>query len=277
MFNSGVKREWEYNIKNLSIPPIRENSMPSKASLYRDNLRQCADWPAFIRENSNLPGPRGNLELAEAVAAEGGRPQFEQLLHLDGPDIAENTPEMFVVFCGIVGLGKLIAGGQMDWTGTLRHYANDPRWRIREGCAMALQRIGAANMNVLFELISPWAAGTRLEQRAVAAGLCEPALLKPPEAVQHTLELLDQITKSLLNAPDLKSDDFKSLRQTLGYGWSVAAAADFSLAQPYLEKWLQSPDGQIRWVMRENLTKKRLERAAPAWTAAWRERLSAAA
>jgi hypothetical protein len=248
--------------------------MPAKVSQYRENLRQCADWPAFIRENSNLPGPRGNLELAEAVVAEGGRPQFEQLLHLDGPDIAENTPEMFVVFCGVVGLGKLTAGGQDEWITALRHYANDPRWRIREGCAMALQKIGAADMRLLFKILSPWAAGTRLEQRAVAAGLCEPALLKQPEAVQQTLELLDQITASLLNAADLKSDDFKSLRQTLGYGWSVAAAANFPLAQPYLEKWTQSADGQVRWVMRENLTKKRLERAAPAWAAAWREQIN---
>ena len=33
---------------------------------------------AYLLENSGLPGPRGNLELAHAVAAEGSAALFER-------------------------------------------------------------------------------------------------------------------------------------------------------------------------------------------------------
>lgn len=137
------------------------------------------------------------------------------LLAQDSPDVSENTPEVFVVFCGLVGLGKLISQGERHWHTTLR----------------------------------------------------EPALLKQPDTVQAVLILLDAITASLAAAGDAKTDPYKSLRQTLGYGWSVAAAADFNQGRLYIERWCQHSDPNIRWVMRENLGKKRLQRADPQWTA----------
>ncbi len=206
--------------------------------------------------------------MAEAVFQEGDRSQFESLLAQDSPDVSENTPEVFVVFCGLVGLGKLINQGERHWHTTLRRYANDPRWRIREACAISLQKVGLQDPAVLLDIVTPWAAGTRLEQRAVVAALCEPALLKQPAVVLAVLILLDAITASLAAAGDAKTDSFKSLRQTLGYGWSVAAAADFNQGQPYFERWCRHSDLNIRWVMHENLGKKRLQRTDPQWTAA---------
>jgi len=115
-----------------------------------------------------------------------------------------------------------------------------------------------------------WAEGTPLEQRAVTAGLCEPSLLCEPAAVQAVLELLDLITESVSRRKERKSDDFRALRQTLGYGWSVAAAADMAQGEAAMERWFASPDPDVRWLMRENLKKKRLERADPAWVEKWK-------
>ena len=51
------------------------------------------------------------------------------------------------------------------------------------------------------------------------------------------------------------------LRQALGYCWSVAAAACPPQGKRRIERWAASPDKDVRWVVRENLTKNRL--AAP--------------
>ena len=40
----------------------------SKAVEYRAKLRALDEWDAYLLKESGLPGPRGNLELAQVVA-----------------------------------------------------------------------------------------------------------------------------------------------------------------------------------------------------------------
>jgi hypothetical protein len=40
-----------------------------------------------------------------------------------------------------------------------------------------------------------------------------------------------------------------------------------------MEKWFASPNPDIRWIMRENLKKKRLERVDAAWVHSWQAAL----
>jgi hypothetical protein len=40
-----------------------------------------------------------------------------------------------------------------------------------------------------------------------------------------------------------------------------------------MEQWFSTRDKDIRWIMRENLKKKRLERINAAWVQDWRVRL----
>ena len=42
-----------------------------KADRYRQILKTLEDWDDFLLQESNLPGPRANLELVQAVADEG--------------------------------------------------------------------------------------------------------------------------------------------------------------------------------------------------------------
>lgn len=245
--------------------------MGMKIEQYRMALRECPDWAAFLRANSNLPGPRGNLELAEAIYLEGSRDQFLRLIAGDSAQAAENTPEMYVIFCGIVGLGRLLVGGERACLPTLRAYASDGRWRIREGVAIALQKYGAVDIHGLLAEMHAWAGGSFLEQRAVVAALCEPALLGDPGVAREVLGILDVITAALSQASERKSDGFRVLRQALAYGWSVAAAAEMQAGKAALEGWFSSPDPDVRWLMRENLKKKRLERADSAWVKKWRD------
>jgi len=84
----------------------------TKKEEYRKELQKISTWDSYLRKMSGLPGPRGNLELAQAVAEEGDQELFERYLRYT-PDIApENTPDVFLAFCGVVGLGRLVAEGK---------------------------------------------------------------------------------------------------------------------------------------------------------------------
>ena len=244
-----------------------------KIETYRQILRGTENWDAFLLAESNLPGPRANLELVQAAADEGDEALFLRYISYDSVQAPTGSPQEFLPVCGAVGLGRLAAGGRDDLLPVLRDLAGDPRWRIREGVAMALQRVGAAEMDRLLAEMDAWSQGDRLEQRAAAAALAEPALLRDAHHAHRVLEILDHITGSIEGAGDRQSEPFKTLRQGLGYCWSVAVAALPKAGKPLMEKWCQSTDRDVRWVMRENLKKNRLARMDPEWTASWQARL----
>lgn len=237
----------------------------SKADTYRQILRTLDDWDPFLLQESGLPGPRANLELLQAVADEGSEAQFRRWLTLSPDRAPVNSPEQFLAVCGVVGLGRLLAEGHDELKPVVRSYASDPRWRMREGVAMALQRLGDRDMDALLAEMEDWSRGTWLEKRAAAAGLCEPRLLAKPEHARRVLRLLDDITASVAAAQDRKSDDYKTLRQALGYCWSVAVAALPAEGKAAMEKWLPAADPDVAWIVKENLKKKRLQRIDPAW------------
>lgn len=156
----------------------------------------------------------------------------------------------------------------------LRELAADPRWRVREGVAMALQRWGDSDPAALLDAMADWSTGSAWEQRAAVAGLCEPRLLVEAAHTRAVLRILDRITVALAEAADRRAESFRVLRQALGYGWSVAAAALPEAGKASMEKWFASADRDVRWVMRENLKKNRLARIDAGWVAAWQARLT---
>jgi hypothetical protein len=244
-----------------------------KAEKYREVLSTLDDWEPFLLQESGLPGPRGNLELAQVVADEGGEEMFLRYLAFDGQRAPTNSPYEFLAFCGIIGLGRLITAGKRQYLATLRRHASDPRWRIREAVAMALQRWGDADMDALLEEMEVWSHGTPLEQRAAAAALCEPRLLQVQGQVARVLHIVDEITASIPWVEDRRSDEFQALRKGLGYCWSVAVAALPEEGKAAMARWFASDDKDIRWIMKENLGKNRLARMDAAWVAASTDQL----
>jgi len=239
----------------------------TKVENCRTELRKTdkKEWDEYLLKNSGLPGRRGNIELAQAFALEGDRENFERYLEYK-PEVAPvNSPEEFLAFCGVLGCGRLLSEGDDLQFQRLRACARDPRWRVREGVAMALQMLGRSDMNRLIQEMETWSLGSPLDQRAAAAGLCEPDLLSGQRYSRKTLDILDRITGSIITLPDRKSAGFMALRKGLGYCWSVAVAANPDYGKPVFEKWLSSLDKDIRWIMKQNLTKKRLWRMDRDW------------
>ena len=239
----------------------------TQRALYRQNLPALSNWDKYLLKESGLPGPRANLELVQAAADLGTPEQFHRWLALGPADTPPKTALEFLPVCGAVGLGRLLADGQLDVLPELRRHANDPRWRVREGVAMALQRWGDADMTALVKAMKEWAGGTWLEQRAAAAGLCEPRLLTGGAHATAVLTILGRITRAVAKARPAarQGADFKALRQGLGYCWSVAVAAAPGAGKTAMEAWLASPDTDVQWIMRENLKKNRLTRMDAAW------------
>lgn len=230
----------------------------SKRSDYRAFLESLpqGEWTSYLDAESGLPGPRGNLELAAAFA-----------------DVAEprlvrsyaGSPDEYLAMCGAIGLGRLLVEGDSDAAAALRLLAEDDRWRVREGVAMALQRLGDADMPALWALAEQWVDGGPLVQRAVAAGICEPRLLRAPDDAARAVQALDRMTAAVEGAGPgaRRSEQFRVLRQGLGYCWSVAVAAAPARGFEHLGKWARSQDKDVRWIVRENLRKARLAKADP--------------
>jgi hypothetical protein len=236
-----------------------------KIDLYHQTLKTLTEWEAYLLQESGLPGPRGNIELAQAVADEGSLALFEHFLTYTAEIAPVNDPREFLAFCGAVGIGRCLAEGNRQLLPILRMCASDSRWRMREGVAMALQRWGKVDMEALLAAMATWAEGTWLEKRAAAAALAEPVLLKREQDAAQALQILDRITASMENSPESRSADFKVLQQGMGYCWSVVTVAAPATGKTLMENWLASPDPAIRRVMRENLKKNRLIRMDAAW------------
>lgn len=246
----------------------------SKVATYRQQLRQLMDWEPFLLKESGLPGPRGNIELAQAVAEEGNEALFEHLLSFDSHKAPTNSPAEFLAFCGVLGQGKLLASGKREVLEKLRRFAGDPRWRTREAVAMALQRFGDTDMGALLDEMEKWSKGDVWVQRAAIAAICEPRLLTQPKYAEQVLDILDRVTVLLKEAENRDKEGFRVLRQALGYCWSVAVVALSEKGKQVMERWLTVEDRDVRWIMRENLRKSRLARMDAKWVKHWQDRIS---
>ncbi len=228
----------------------------------------------YLREQSRLPGPRANLELVNEMsyllaALSSEQPEKVQtllnyLISDDRKKIVSNTPAEFVVLCGIVAYGACAAVHSV-WRSEvyelLDQFACSPCWRVRQGVEIAFQRLLIATPQDTISYLTILATqGNYLQQRAAVAAIAEPALLFSPELVHAALSLqfvvLERVHAS--SALDRKREDFRVLRQTLGYAISVVAAVTPERGFALMRTCASWGDTDITWILRENLKKKRL-------------------
>lgn len=226
--------------------------MPAKAQ-WREDLavRDRSSWPEFLDEHSGLPGPRANIDLAMALAEVADAELVESLL---------DSGDEYRVFCGTLALGVRAAEPAVE--ARLRMLATDERWRVREAVATGLQRLGDADLAALESLVLEWAGDADpLVQRAAAAAICEPRLLRTPPSAAVAIEVCRLATTNLDGRPQSsrREPGVRSLRQGLGYCWSVAITAD---PGPGLAAFgaLDGRDPDVAWIISQNRRKKRLAR-----------------
>ena len=130
---------------------------------------------------------------------------------------------------------------------------------------MGVQRAADDDPERAFALMEAWAADPDagpLVLRAVVAAVCEPRLLRDPAYARRALRLVRVATDRLAALPTerRRDPDTRTLRQALGYCWSVAIAALPEEGLTLFAELRESEDADVAWVVRENLKKKRLAR-----------------
>lgn len=229
----------------------------------------------YLAAHSNLPGPRGNLELAERFAravAERGlafAPLCLALVAFPPEKAPVNSPEEYLPFCGAWALGALGEAWPSFAAEALCHLrllADDRRWRLREAVANGLTCLLGLNDPALLVVLESWIApGDWLAMRALVAGVADPPLLARTEIADWGLRVHERILALVRQAlpAERQAEAFKTLRQGLGYTLSVVtcSAPEGGLA---LLRWtLTSGDRDLAWIARENLKKKRLLKGYP--------------
>ena len=240
--------------------------MGVRRSAERDALLAAHDRRAYLLDHARLPGPRANLELLDAAGDVLARDEALALASLSPGAAPAGTALEFLPSCGLAAVGRLLAEGAADTpdlVARLRAAAGDERWRVREAVAIALQRWGDADLPAMVAAIEPWAAATPFEARAAVAAICEPRLLAMPASVRAAARILDTATSLLASLPRPRGEPGRVLGAALGYGWSVAVAANPSLVLPVFEGWIVVSDPDVRRLVRLNLAKARFAKASP--------------
>ncbi|MFI2101686.1 HEAT repeat domain-containing protein [Isoptericola sp. NPDC019693] len=234
----------------------------TKGARYRAELRALAPdrVPGYLDARSGLPGPRANLELLDAFG-DVAPPGLVRTLVDDADEYLRS--------CATAALGRLLVdadGAPADTLATLHARATDRSWRVREAVAMALQRVGDHDPRALRTLVAAWVADPHpLVRRAAVAGVCEPRLLRDPRTASAALDACRAASGTIeaLPAGARRDPDVRTLRQALGYCWSVAVAADPVRGLPEFAALEASTDPDLAWVARENRKKARLRRVLP--------------
>jgi hypothetical protein len=173
-----------------------------------------------------------------------------------------NTAEEFLPFCGAVGLGALgVASPQFydGAVGRLRTLARDPRWRMREAVCFGLQRLLARRRGDTLDALEAWVqGGDPLEMRAAAAAVAEPALLVDEQTAARALQIHRAIFERFPEFEDRRAEAFRTLRKGLGYTLSVVVCALPQEGFALIEQLVASPDGDLLWIVKQNLKKNRL-------------------
>jgi len=238
----------------------------------------------YIAANSNLPGPRGNLELAQAwgevaevYAGQVAEKLWDLCIEMTNISAAVNDPKELIPFCGTVGIGAIGAVVPDLFEGTiatLKVLANDSRWRMREAVPMGLTRLITSRSRDTLQALKTWTVdGSLLELRAVAAGVAEPVLLKNREIAAAALELHKNIFKRVLETEARKTENFRVLKKALGYTLSVVAKANPQPGFAYMTQLVDTQDKDVLWIVKENLKKNRLVKNFPKEVAAISHRL----
>jgi hypothetical protein len=232
----------------------------------------------YLADNSRLPGPRGNLELATAFANtmidSAERSAWYRVLvgwaAAPADAVPANDPREFLPFCALLALGAEFGDAneptRAEIAALLRAAAGNGRWRTREAVAMGMQRIGESGPPALRALVERWMEGaTLLEQRAIVAALAHPPILGDRSTVLLSLEVSRRFALGIrsLTPAARRTEEFRVLSKGLEYALSVFVAASPSDGFALLGELVAVDDGDVQRIVWSNLGKSRLSRPYP--------------
>ena len=234
---------------------------------------------AYLTGGSSLPGPRANLELLGAFGdlftkrcRERPASYWKLAMKLAGMSRSvegRDEPSEFGVLCGVVALASVGAAlpQYLARAATqMKGYSHSERWRTREAAAIGLQRMIQSDAEKTLGELESWVEGEDdwLAMRAVAAGVAEPALVKDHTVAERALDLHRKILSRIASAGKREGEEFRALRQTLGYSLSVVVKEIPKEGFGYLRQIARGrSDPDLGWIVKEILKKDRLVKNFP--------------
>jgi hypothetical protein len=213
----------------------------------------------FVVENSCLPGPRANLELAFALSeVYENFGVLENWARIGVNQASVDDPRSFLPFCSAVCLGRLYGKTKDEKiVRVLKKLASDDRWRIREAAAFGFQKIGEDNFPGLKKIFSEWiGTANNREKRAMIVALAHPRILDRNTSL-YCFKILEKVLENME-----RDDDFEILKKGLEFAVSVYTAANPEEGFSFMEKWI-GKDEAIDLIIQSNLKKDRLLRKHP--------------
>jgi hypothetical protein len=244
------------------------------------NFLETTDEKPLIQyfiKHSNLPGRRGNLEMAgafDAIIREEYAEKISELWTLSiiltdisAEEAPTNNPKEMIPFCGTRALGAIGSISETYFDKvlvTLKELANDSRWRMREAVAAAIGRILTLKGQEGLPTLESWIEKENwLEMRAVATGVADACARGEDLDSQKALELHQTIIKRVRDTEDRKNVQLKILTKGLGYTLSVVTKALPEEGFSYMAHLLELKDPDITRIVKENLKKNRLKKYFP--------------
>ncbi len=239
----------------------------TKVSKYAEELNGLkGGLEDYLKKNSGLPGPRGNLELLKAAVENLPQETFAPFWKYTADKAPVNTQEEYLYMFPVLSLGYHITKSDKEGWAKLRACASDERWRTREVVTMAAMQFGFKDFAYLFKQMQSWGIGNLYERRAAAATLCDPNLLDTEEKAVPVLNLLKDITFDLPNY-DKDTEGFDALVKGLSFCWSVAICSAPKEGKRLFEELIKSENKFVKKIVKENLSKNRLKKMDEAWIA----------
>lgn len=219
--------------------------------------------------NSKLPGPRSNLELLYEFIQHANRDEVLKCLNINY--VTTNSPEEFVLSCGVGASIYLDTADHVEIGMDLKYYANHESWRVREAVCIGFQKSKEhLKPDEMLAYLAPLKAGTELEIRTYIATLGEPILLKNYIDPNGLLQFLYDTTITYFDHQNKLNESQKVLKKALGYCWSVVLCGE-NADRSIFEKLIAYKDNKhIKWIIVENLKKNRLEKLDSDWVKTFR-------
>jgi hypothetical protein len=221
----------------------------------------------LLARMGGLPGPRANagvvLAFANECAARGARADalVVKMATLDVDAAPGASKNEILPVCGVAALGARAASDAtaMRALSTLHDCAEDLRFRVRDGVADALARIGDVRGEPLVHDLASWMDGY-FHAAAVLRALAEPRWLTRITSPTAVIARLDEGFELAKNAPRATSryPGFKSLVDALVLA-PVEAAARFGVPVfDMLARWSANKDPALREIVEKVLSSPKL-------------------
>lgn len=218
-----------------------------------------------LREHSNLPGPRANLELLYKFIEFASVEEVEACLQVKSSNL-QNTPDEFVLACGVAAGIYLSMDKCHSFSFEFMPYANHESWRVRESVCIGFQKsIKIVSSQEFVQTLEPLITGSDLELRTYIATVSEPALLNGYIDSNRILDDLYTITLSKFKHDQKLNETEKVLRKALGYCWSVVLCGKDADRSKFERLMAYKTCKHIRWIITENLKKNRLLKMDANW------------